>query len=71
MADKVRIKIAAAVTALFLAGISVAGLAVRDDHPPAATAATAPAIAAPATARARGDDNRYEAERYEDAEDDE
>ena len=42
MTDKARIKIAAGVTALFLAGISAAGLAVRDGQPQAATTATAP-----------------------------
>ncbi len=33
MTDKTRIKIAAAVTALFLAGISTVGLAARSDSP--------------------------------------
>ena len=41
MTDRARIKIAAIVTALFLAGICAAGLAVRDGQPQAA--ATAPA----------------------------
>ena len=40
MTDKARIKIAAGVTALFLAGISAAGLAARDGQPQAATTAT-------------------------------
>jgi hypothetical protein len=80
MTDKARIKIAAAVTALFLAGISVAGLAARDDQSQAATTATARAIATPAptaaaddpaAGEARGDDDRYEPERYEEGEDDE
>ena len=48
MTDKARIKIAAAVTALFLAGISAAGLAVRDDQPQAATTAAAPSSETPA-----------------------
>jgi hypothetical protein len=42
MTDKARIKIAAGVTALFLAGISTAGLAVRGNEPQAATTAAAP-----------------------------
>jgi hypothetical protein len=49
MADKTRIRIAAAVTALFLAAISAAGLTFRD-HRPQPTAAQA--IVAPATAAA-------------------
>ena len=36
MTDKTRIKIAAAVTALFLAGISAAGLTARSGEPQAA-----------------------------------
>jgi hypothetical protein len=51
MADKTRIRIAAAVTALFLAGVSAAGLTFRDHRPQPATpqAIVAPAIpAAPA-----------------------
>jgi hypothetical protein len=50
MTDKARIKIAAAVTALFLAGISAAGLATRDHQPQPATATSiarpAPTVAA-------------------------
>ncbi|HET8953619.1 MAG TPA: hypothetical protein VFN44_24060 [Solirubrobacteraceae bacterium] len=45
MTDKARIKIAAVVTALFLAGICAAGLAVRDGQPQAAATATAPSAA--------------------------
>ena len=78
MSDKARIRIAAAVTALFLAGISAAGLAARDHQPPAAATAAAPAIAtstpnatAGDAAAARGDDDRYDAEGYEEADDDE
>jgi hypothetical protein len=80
MTDKARIRIAAAVTALFLAGISVAGLAARDDRPQAGTTAAARSVATPAPTAAaaepaagedRGDDDRYEAERYEDGEPDE
>lgn len=80
MTDKARIKIAAAVTALFLAGISAAGLAARDDQPQPATTATAPSIATPArtaaaadsaTGGARGDDDGFDAERYGEIEDDE
>jgi hypothetical protein len=41
MSDTTRIKIAAVVTALFLAGISVTGLAFRDDRPRVAPRATA------------------------------
>ena len=41
MTDKARIRIAAGVTALFLAGICAAGLAVRDGQPQAATTTTA------------------------------
>lgn len=77
MTDKTRIKIAAAVTALFLAGISAAGLATRDDQPQAA--ATPAAQPAPATqtptatpgGRVSYDDERDDDERYEDSEDDE
>jgi hypothetical protein len=82
MTDKTRIKIAAAVTALFLAGISAAGLAARDDQPQATATAqpTAPTPAptsaldrsAPAQERS-GDEQGYEAddEPYEEHEDDE
>ena len=77
MTDKVRVKIAAAVIALFLAGISAAGLAARDHQPRAAATATAPSMATPTpnaaaggSAAARGDDD-YDAEGYEELEDDE
>ena len=79
MTDKTRIKIAAAVTALFLAGISAAGLAARDHQPRPATTATAPSMATPArtaatdesaTGEARGDD-RDQAEHDLESEDDE
>ena len=60
MTDKTRIRIAAGVTALFLAGICAAGLAVRDGQPQAATVApapsTAPAPAAAADEPASGED---------------
>jgi hypothetical protein len=84
MTDKARIRIAAAVTALFVAGISFAGLAAREDGPVPAT--TTPAATAPATTAtiddsvsvARRSDDRYESddgyergERYEEVEDDE
>jgi hypothetical protein len=45
MTEKARIKIAAIVTAVFLAGISTAGLALRK-HEPATAGATLPAVAA-------------------------
>ena len=48
MTDKARIKIAAGVTALLLAGICAAGLAVRDGQPQAATTAVAPSGETPA-----------------------
>jgi hypothetical protein len=76
MTDKVRIRIAAAVTALFLAGISFAGLAARDDRPVPAT--TTPVATTPAPAAtisdsvpvARRSDDRSESdERYEEVED--
>ena len=53
MTDKTRIKIAAAVTALFLAGISTVGLAARSDSPQktAVSHAAAPAVQPPATAK--------------------
>ena len=44
MTDKARIKIAAIVTALFLAGISTAGVALHK-HPPVTAGATTPATA--------------------------
>jgi len=79
MTDKTRIKIAAAVTALFLAGISAAGLAARDDQPQAAATTTAQPTPVPtaaldrsAPAEERGNDEGYQAgdEPYEEHEDD-
>jgi hypothetical protein len=43
MTDKARLKIAAVVTALFLAAVSLAGIATRTDAPKAASAAPAAA----------------------------
>lgn len=70
MTDKTRIKIAAAATALFLAGISTVGLAARSDNPhKTAQPAAAPAVVqAPTTvetstapsARPSTEDERYE-----------
>lgn len=78
MTDKTRIKIAAAITALFLAGISAAGVAARDDQPQAAATPTtqpAPATQTPtATPGGAGltyDDQRDDDERSEEREDDE
>jgi hypothetical protein len=80
MTDKTRIKIAAAVTALFLSGISAAGLAARDDQPQATATAqpTAPppapaALDRSAPAEERGNHEGYETddEPYEEHEDDE
>jgi hypothetical protein len=69
MTDKTRIKIAAAVTALFLAGISAAGLAARDDQPQAAATATAqPTAPTPVPAalnRSAPAEERSDYERYE------
>lgn len=77
MTDRARIRIAAAVTTLFLAAISAAGLAVRDDHRQATTA-PATSIATPARTAAtdtinntRGDDDRDEPGRYEETAGDE
>jgi hypothetical protein len=63
MADETRIKIAAAVTALFLAGISAAGLTFRD-HQPQRTAAQAVAAPVVTAAPAVGvdDSSEYSAE---------
>src|SRR6185436_1440046 len=47
MTNKARIKIAAGVTALFLAGVCAAGLAVRDGQPQEPTTATARSVATP------------------------
>ena len=68
MTDKARIKIAAAVTALFLAGMSAAGLAARDHQPrAAATAAAATRTAADgATAIAGGDQAHFEEIEHDD-----
>ena len=77
MTDKTRIKIAAAITALLLAGISAAGLAARDEQPQAAATPTtqpAPATQTPtATPGGAGltyDDQRDD-ERSGEREDDE
>lgn len=77
MTDKSRIKIAATITALFLAGISAAGLAARNDEPQASrasvaaptaqqtpTAVQAPS-AAPATESAPYEDDGYDDESYD------
>lgn len=45
MTDNARIKIAAVVTALFLAAVSLAGIATRADAPKAASAAPVAAAA--------------------------
>jgi hypothetical protein len=77
MAHKTRIKIAAAVTALFLAGISAAGLAVRNGDSQAAIGSpTAPAAVQTPTAVGAQDavqpsiniEDRYDDALYEDAE---
>ncbi|HWK28718.1 MAG TPA: hypothetical protein VNS09_19295 [Solirubrobacter sp.] len=47
MTDKTRIRIAGAVTAVFLAGISVAGLAARHDQPRPPISAAQPTAATP------------------------
>ena len=74
MTDKARIRIAAAVTALFLAGISAAGLVAHDHRPQTAAPATTASLATPsanATTAARGDDDGYGAQGYEEHESDE
>ena len=74
MTDKARIRIAAAVTALFLAGISAAGLAAHDRQPLPSKATPAASIATPsanATTAARGGDDGYGAQGYEEHETDE
>ena len=82
MTDKARIRLAAAVTALFLAGISAAGLAARDDQPRAATTAARPTVPsstpsattdASPSSEGRGDSERYQGpdEIFEELEDDE
>jgi hypothetical protein len=80
MAHNTRIKIAAAVTALFLAGISAAGLAVRNGDSQAAIGSpTAPAAVQTPTAVGAQDavtatepsiniEDRYDDALYEDAE---
>jgi hypothetical protein len=73
MTDKARIRIAAAVTALFLAGISAAGLVAHDHRPQSTAPATTAAIAPPstnATTTAGRDDDGY-GYGYEEHEDDE
>jgi hypothetical protein len=47
MSDRVRFKVAATVTVLFLLGISGAGLVVRHDRPPASPAAASPRVTIP------------------------
>jgi hypothetical protein len=73
MTDKTRIKIAAAVTALFLAGLSAAGLAARNDAPQAAigSAAAPTAQQTPTSLEAPGavpdtEPSTYEGESYDD-----
>ena len=73
MTDKARIRIAATVTALFLAGISAAGLVAHGHQPQPAAPATTAAITAPsanATTAARGDDGGYGGQGYEEHEHD-
>ena len=67
MADKTRIRIAAAVTALFLAAISAAGLTFRDHRPQPTTpqAIVAPAIRAAPAVEVTDRDEHYEGERDE------
>ena len=80
MTDQARIKVAASVTALFLAGISAAGLASRRHEPavgdpaPAAVTVQQPEAAPVAqltgySAREDGDE-RHEVASYEEHEDD-
>lgn len=69
MSDKARIRIAAAVTALFLAALSTAGLAMRSDGPPHATVAAPAATAASAAQAVAGP--AVEREEGEEGEDDE
>jgi hypothetical protein len=52
MTDKARIKIAAVVTALFLAAVSLAGIATRTDAPKAVSATSVPAAVQRATTAA-------------------
>ena len=58
MTNKARIMIAAGVTALFLAGICVAGLAVRGGQGEARTTAAAPSVAKPAPTEAASAEDR-------------
>lgn len=65
MTDKTRIRIGVGVTALFLAGLSAAGLAARDGQPAAAATAAQPTRSVPAPDGAapgepRGDDQGVE-----------
>ena len=74
MTDKARIRIAATVTALFLAGISAAGLIAHDHRPQSAAPAAAAAITTPsanAAAAARGGDDGYGAQGFAEHENDE
>jgi len=67
MTDKTRIKIAAGITALFLAAISAAGLAARTDEPEAAAAAEIPAaVQTPTAAQAAGPAPSAQSSTYED-----
>jgi hypothetical protein len=64
MTNKARIRVAAAVTALFLAGVSAAGLAVHSDgtakkSAPAAASQSAASSTAASTPLAPLDDERY------------
>lgn len=67
MTDKTRIRIAGAVTALFLAGISAVGLATHSHKAPAISAPVAAAVQpAASTAQSVGDDHQTrEVERNE------
>jgi hypothetical protein len=70
MTDKARIKIAAAVTALFLAAVSLAGIATRVDVPKPASAAPAPVLVqqpttAPPASPAAEYGDREEGEHYD------
>src|SRR3954468_16453806 len=58
MTDQARTKLAAGATALFVAGVGAAGLAVRDAQPQTPTAAPAPSVSTPvAEAPTRQDDD--------------
>ncbi|MGZ5370157.1 MAG: hypothetical protein ACXWDD_12720, partial [Aeromicrobium sp.] len=76
MTDRTRIKIAAAITALFLAGISAAGLAAQGNQPQTAGTSTgAPAAQRPDAAvqqqNAAFEDPSYDDEGDEEVEEDE